>query len=98
MLMATVPSNYARLLGISVPPNEVAPDGQAIYVPNGLRVVESLLLQRFSPENIAVCYTDQLGFLLGRTPAWLAFTRTILSALLSPRIYMRISGEQRSAP
>ena len=31
-----------------------------MYVPNGLRVVESLLARRFPPEDIAVCYPDQI--------------------------------------
>src|SRR5215510_13441150 len=45
--------------------NEIRPDGQAVAVPNGLRVVESLLLQKFAPEDIAVCYTDQLDLFVG---------------------------------
>ncbi len=68
MLLATLPSRYARfpyyMADISWR-NEVRPDGQASYVPNGLRVVESLLLQRFAPEDIAVCYPEQLDLFVG---------------------------------
>ncbi len=66
MLLATLPARYARYLGTDWSTrNEVHPDGQAKYVPNGLRVVESLLLSRFSPDDIAVCYPDQLDLFVG---------------------------------
>jgi radical SAM superfamily enzyme YgiQ (UPF0313 family) len=66
MLLATLPARYARYLGTNWSlKNEVAPDGQAKYVPHGLRIVESLLLDRFPPDDIAVCYPDQLGLFVG---------------------------------
>jgi hypothetical protein len=45
--------------------NEVAPDGQAVYVPNGLRVIEALLLREFSPDDIAVCHPGELDRFIG---------------------------------
>jgi len=65
MLLATLPMRYARYIGDWSIRNEIREDGQAAYVPNGLRVVESLLLQRFSAEDIAVCYPDQLELFVG---------------------------------
>lgn len=66
MLLATLPARYAGMLGTDwSSKNEVRPDGQAAYVPNGLRVVESLLLEDYSPDEIAVCYTDQLERFVG---------------------------------
>ncbi|MEW6734727.1 MAG: radical SAM protein [Acidobacteriota bacterium] len=65
MLLATLPSRYARYMSDVSVKNEIHPDGQAKYVPHGLRIVEALLLQRFSPEDIAVCYPDQLGMFVG---------------------------------
>lgn len=66
MLLATLPARSARFLGTSWSlKNEVAEDGQAKYVPHGLRIVESLLLQRFSAADIAVCYRDQMGQFIG---------------------------------
>lgn len=66
MLLATLPAKYARFIGpewsIS---NAVAPDSQARCVPQGLRIIEALLLRRFAPEDIAVCYTDQLQQFVG---------------------------------
>ena len=53
MLLATLPAQYARYIGADwSTKNEVLPDGQAKYVPHGLRIVEALLLQRFSPEEV----------------------------------------------
>jgi radical SAM superfamily enzyme YgiQ (UPF0313 family) len=66
MLLATLPARYARYLGTDWSlQNEVAADGQAKYVPHGLRIIEALLLTRFSPDQIAVCYPDQLGIFVG---------------------------------
>jgi hypothetical protein len=66
MLLATLPTRYANYLGVDwSSTNEVAPDGQARYVPHGLRVVEALLLQEFSAEQIAACYADQLERCVG---------------------------------
>lgn len=66
MLYATLPANIARrFTDLETLRNELRPDGQARYVPNGLRVVESILLQHFSREDVAVCYPDQLDQFLG---------------------------------
>ncbi|HRR56720.1 MAG TPA: radical SAM protein [Acidobacteriota bacterium] len=66
MLLATIPHRYARLIGSDWSlETEVRPDGQALYVPNGLRVVESLLCQAFPEEWIAVCYPEQLHRFVG---------------------------------
>ena len=63
MLLATLPTCYLHLPLIDTDwstQNEINPDGQAKYVPHGLRIIESLLASRFSPQDIAVCYPDQL--------------------------------------
>jgi radical SAM superfamily enzyme YgiQ (UPF0313 family) len=66
MLLATLPMRYARMLKATWSTEvETEPDGQAKYVPQGLRVVESLLLEKFAPEEIAVCYPDQLPLFVG---------------------------------
>lgn len=66
MLLATLPARYTKAFHVNWPrPNELAPDGQAKFVPHGLRIIESLLLQRFSPEDVAVCYPEQLGQFVG---------------------------------
>jgi radical SAM superfamily enzyme YgiQ (UPF0313 family) len=66
MLLATLPTRFANQIDRKWSlKNEVAADGQAKYVPNGLRVVEALLLREFSAEDVAVCYTDQMGTFIG---------------------------------
>jgi len=66
MLLATLPSKYAKYLGVNWSTDvEVREDGQAKYVPNGLRVIEALLADRFGEHNIAVCYADQLERFVG---------------------------------
>ncbi len=66
MLLATLPARYAHLLKVRWSTEvETLPDGQARYVPQGLRIIESLLLERFPAEEIAVCYPDQFHLFIG---------------------------------
>jgi len=66
MLLATLPDKYAKYLGVNWSSDvEVNEDGQAKYVPNGLRVIEALLIERFGEQNVAVCYGDQLDQFIG---------------------------------
>ena len=66
MLLATLPAKYAKAMGTDVSlDTETLPDAQARYVPHGLRIVEALLLEQFSPDDIAVCYPDQLPEFIG---------------------------------
>jgi len=66
MLLATLPQQYARFMGTDWSTRvETNPDGTAKYVPNGLRVVESLLHRRFREEDVAVCYPDELELFIG---------------------------------
>lgn len=66
MLLACLPQRYARYLGVDWSmAHELTPDGQAKYVPDGLRIVEALLLQKFQPEDVVVCYPDQLDLFIG---------------------------------
>jgi radical SAM superfamily enzyme YgiQ (UPF0313 family) len=68
MLLGTLPARYSKFPYYMVDvswKNEVRDDGQAVAVPNGLRVVESILLEKFAPEDIAVCYPDQMDLFVG---------------------------------
>ncbi len=66
MLLATLPQQYAKWMGTDWSTQvETNPDGSAKYVPNGLRVVEALLSRAFSPDDVAVCYPDQLEKFVG---------------------------------
>jgi len=68
MLLGTLPSRYSRFPFYMIDvnwQNETRADGQAVAVPNGLRVVESILLEKFTADDIAVCYPDQLDLFVG---------------------------------
>jgi len=66
MLLATLPAKYASVFNVTwAAKGETWPDGQAKYVPQGLRVVEALLAQKFREEDIVVCYADQLDKFVG---------------------------------
>ena len=67
MLFATTPQTYAKwVLDLAkLLPSELEADGQAKYVPNGLRVVEAILLREFARDEIAVCYPEQLPQFVG---------------------------------
>src|SRR5262245_52765898 len=64
MLLATLPTGFNGFPYYMTTDvawrNETHADGQAKYVPHGLRIVESLLLKEFTADDIAVCYPDQL--------------------------------------
>lgn len=68
MLLGTLPSRYSGfpyyLIDVSWK-NEHRPDGQAVAVPNGLRVVEAILKEKFDADDIAVCHTDELELFVG---------------------------------
>ena len=52
MLLAATPARYATQLRVPYAQEvETQPDGQAKYVPQGLRVIEALLLEKFSPTT-----------------------------------------------
>lgn len=66
MLLATLPARYASVFNVDwADKAEIWPDGQAKYVPQGLRVIEALLAQRLGEEDIAVCYAEQLHEFIG---------------------------------
>ena len=65
MLLATLPAKYADAIGIRWSSDvESWEDGTAKYVPNGLRVVEALLAEKFGDDNVVVCYPHQMELLL----------------------------------
>jgi radical SAM superfamily enzyme YgiQ (UPF0313 family) len=96
MLLATLPASYARLLGVDWSTQvEHAADGQATYVPHGLRVVEALLLQRFSADDIAVCHPDQLERFVGRETRVVGIhAHNPLGITFATDVYARLAGSE----
>jgi len=96
MLYATLPANIAHLFtDLGTLQNELQPDGQARYVPNGLRVVESILLEHFPSEDIAVCYPDQLEQFLGDDTVVLGIhAHNPLGITFATDVYAQFAGLQ----
>jgi radical SAM superfamily enzyme YgiQ (UPF0313 family) len=94
MLLATLPARYARLIGTDWSTNvDTLPDGQAAYVPLGLRVVESLLRRRFSPDDIAVCYVDHIEQFVGeRTRVIGIHAHNPLGITFATDVYAHMAG------
>src|SRR5205085_3521839 len=66
MLSATIPAKYGhKWINPTSLINESWPDGRAKYVPNGLRMVETLLLREYPEEDVVVCYLENLEKLIG---------------------------------
>jgi hypothetical protein len=66
MLSATIPAKYAgKFINPAALHNESWPDGRAKYVPNGLRMVETLLLREYDEADVVVCYHENLHQFVG---------------------------------
>lgn len=96
MLLATLPARYARYAGTNWSlQNELAADGQAKYVPHGLRVVEALLLQKFPPHDVVVCYPDQMGEFIGEdTRVVGVHAHNPLGITFATDVYAKLIGQE----
>jgi radical SAM superfamily enzyme YgiQ (UPF0313 family) len=98
MLLGTLPSRYTRFPFYMVDvnwQNEVRDDGQAVAVPNGLRVVESILLEEFLPDDIAVCYPDQLDLFVGEETRVIGIhAHNPLGITFATDVYVNFYGRQ----
>src|SRR4029079_9073572 len=70
------------------------PDGRAKYVPNGLRMVETLLLREYSDDDVVVCYVDQLERFVGPETKVLAIhAHNPLGISYATDVYSKLAGE-----
>src|ERR1044071_7126018 len=66
MLSATIPQKYShKFINPASLDNESWPDGRAKYVPNGLRMVETLLLRDYDERDVVTCYVEHLERFIG---------------------------------
>jgi radical SAM superfamily enzyme YgiQ (UPF0313 family) len=73
-------------------------DGTARYMPAGLRVLEAALLRSFSPEDIAVCYPEDLDQYIGTNTRVVAIsTHNPLGVTFAAGVYASIFGSNRMA-
>ena len=95
MLSATIPQKLSKkFFNPAAFENESWPDGRAKYVPNGLRMVETLLLREYSKADVVVCYTDQLGKFVGPETKVLAIhAHNPLGISYATDVYSRLAGE-----
>jgi radical SAM superfamily enzyme YgiQ (UPF0313 family) len=72
------------------------PDGTARYMPAGVRLVEKSLLREFRPDQIAVCYPDDLDKFLGpRTRAVGVSTHNPLGVTFAAGVYTSMFGSSK---
>jgi len=95
MLSATVPHKYSKTFFNKVSFfNESWPDGRAKYVPNGLRMVETLLLREYAEEDVVTCYVDNLEKFIGPETKVLAIhAHNPLGISYATDVYSKLAGE-----
>src|SRR5438046_3142191 len=95
MLSAAVPYQSSKTFFNNVTfENESWPDGRAKYVPNGLRMVETLLLREYAEEDVVVCYHEYLEKFVGpETKAIAIHAHNPLGISYATDVYSKIAGE-----
>src|SRR3989475_10036704 len=95
MLSATIPAKYGhKWINPTSLINESWPDGRAKYVPNGLRMVETLLLRDYPEEDVVTCYLDHLDKFVGPETKVLAIhAHNPLGISYATDIYAKIFGD-----
>ena len=95
MLSATIPVKYCHsFFNKAAFENESWPNGRAKYVPNGLRMVETLLLREYPEEDVVVCYIDQLEKFVGPETKVLAIhAHNPLGISYATDVYSKLAGE-----
>jgi len=72
------------------------PDGSARYMPAGVRLVEKSLQRDFNPDDIVVCYPDDLDKFLGpRTRAVGVSTHNPLGVTFAAGVYTSMFGSSK---
>jgi Radical SAM superfamily len=95
MMSATVPYKFSNTFFNKVSfENETWPDGRAKYVPNGLRMVETLLLREYDEADVVTCYVDKLNEFVGPDTKVLAIhAHNPLGISYATDVYAKIFGE-----
>lgn len=95
MLSATIPFKFSNtFINPASMENESWPDGRAKYVPNGLRMVETLLLREFSEEDVVVCYVENLDRFVGpETKVVAIHAHNPLGISYATDVYSKLGGE-----
>lgn len=94
MLSATIPQKFSKtFINPDSLINESWPDGRAKYVPNGLRVVETLLLRNYSEDDVVTCYVEHLEKFVGPETKVLAIhAHNPLGISYATDVYSKLGG------
>lgn len=95
MMSAAVPYKYSEKI---VSPERILteswPDGRAKYVPNGLRMVETLLLREYAEEEVVTCYVENLEKFVGPETEVIAIhAHNPLGISYATDVYSKLAGE-----
>src|SRR5205814_5661062 len=95
MMSATIPHKYSqKFINPSSLINDSWPDGRAKYVPNGLRMVETLLLREYSEDDVVTCYVENLEKFIGPETKVLAIhAHNPLGISYATDVYSKLAGE-----
>ena len=95
MLSATIPFKFSgTFIDAASMENDSWPDGRAKYVPNGLRMVETLLLRDYSEEDVVVCYVEHLDKFVGpETKVVAIHAHNPLGISYATDVYSKLGGE-----
>ena len=95
MLSATIPAKYGhKWINPDSLVNESWPDGRAKYVPNGLRMVETLLLREFAEDDVVVSYVENLEKFVGPDTKLVAIhAHNPLGISYATDVYSKLAGE-----
>jgi radical SAM superfamily enzyme YgiQ (UPF0313 family) len=75
---------------------ERKPDGSALYMPAGVRLVEKSLLREFREENLIACYPDDLDKFIGPNTRVVAVsTHNPLGVTFAAGVYTSLFGSSR---
>jgi len=95
MLAAGLPAKFGhKWINPATLINESWPDGRAKYVPNGLRMVETLLLRDYPEEDVVVCYLENLEKFIGpQTEVVAIHAHNPLGISYATDVYSKLGGE-----
>ncbi|MBV8860009.1 MAG: B12-binding domain-containing radical SAM protein [Acidobacteria bacterium] len=95
MLSATIPYKYSKtFINQAALRNESWPDGRAKYVPNGLRMVETLLLREYDEREVVTCYAENLERFVGpETKVVAVHAHNPLGISYATDVYSKLAGE-----
>lgn len=95
MLSATIPHKYSKkFINPEALINESWADGRAKYVPNGLRVVEALLLREYAESDVVTCYVENMHKFVGADTKVVAIhAHNPLGISYATDVYSKLAGE-----